>query len=123
LQNITLMALIRIKNLHVDTYIGFNPEELVTRQDVVVNLTIRVPVSPEALVNDEPDGIYDYKTITKKIITFIRDGRFKLLEVLVHGLLDLVMSDERVEWVRVEADKPGALRFADSVSVEMEACR
>ncbi len=117
------MALIRIKNLHVDTYIGFNPEELVTRQEVVVNLTIRVPVSPEALVNDEPDGIYDYKTITKKIITFIRDGRFKLLEVLVHGLLDLVMSDERVEWVRVEADKPGALRFADSVSVEMEACR
>ena len=117
------MARIRIKNLLVRTYIGFNPEELVNKQDVIINLEIEAEIPNEALENDEPDGIYDYKAITKKIIAFVQDGKFKLLEVLTKKLLDLILEDERVRWAKVEVDKPHALRFAESVSFEMEAKR
>ena len=34
------MATIRIKNLLLRTFIGFNPEELVNKQDVIINIEI-----------------------------------------------------------------------------------
>ncbi len=117
------MAKIRVKNLLLRTYIGFNPEELVNKQDVIINLEIEASIPEEALRTDEPEGIYDYKVITKEIIQYVQEGHFKLLEVLAHHLLSLIMKDERVTWAKVEVDKPHALRFAKSVSLEMEARR
>jgi D-erythro-7,8-dihydroneopterin triphosphate epimerase len=117
------MALIRVKNLLLRTYIGFNPEEIANMQDVVINIEIEADIQEEALLADEPVGIYNYKTITKQIIGLVQEKRFKLLEVLTKNILDLIMTDERVNWARVEVDKPHALRFAESVSFEMEAER
>ncbi len=117
------MAKIRVKNLLIRTYIGFNPDELVNKQDVIINLEIETTIPEGALVMDEPEGIYDYKSITKKVITYVQEGRFKLLEVLTNNILDLIMEDERVRWAKVEVDKPHALRFAESVSFEMERSR
>ena len=115
------MARIRVKNLLLRTYIGFNPEELVNKQDVVINYEIEADIPRTALEADEPLDIFDYKTITKKVIALVQDGRFKLLEVLTQKILDLIMEDGRVKWAKVEVDKPHALRFAQSVSLEMEA--
>ncbi|MGD9929659.1 MAG: dihydroneopterin aldolase [Mangrovibacterium sp.] len=117
------MAKIRVKDLLLRTYIGFNPEELINKQDVIINLEIEAIIPEEALQADEPDGIYNYKTITKKIIAYVQEGHFKLLEVLTQNLLNMIMEDERVVWAKVEVDKPHALRFAESVSFEMEAHR
>ncbi len=117
------MAKIRVKNLLIRTYIGFNPDELVNKQDVIINLEIETEIPESAMEEDEPLGIFDYKTITKKIIAHVQEGRFKLLEVLTKSILELIMSDEKVVWARVEVDKPHALRFAESVSLEMEASR
>jgi D-erythro-7,8-dihydroneopterin triphosphate epimerase len=115
------MAKIRVKNLLIRTYIGFNPEELVNKQDVIINLEIEADIPNSAIEADEPLDIFDYKTITKKIIALVQDGRFKLLEVLTKNILDVIMQDKKVKWARVEVDKPHALRFAESVSLEMEA--
>ena len=122
--NLTIeaMAIIRIKNLHVRTIIGFNPEERVNRQDVIINLQIEVDVS-KAVSTDHEDDIYNYKAITKTIIAFVSESKYNLLEKLTHEVLQLVMKDERVIWAKVEIDKPHALRFSESVSVELEARR
>ncbi|SHF07873.1 D-erythro-7,8-dihydroneopterin triphosphate epimerase [Mariniphaga anaerophila] len=117
------MARIKVKNLLLRTYIGFNPEELVNKQDVIINFEIETEISHEALEADEPLGILDYKTITKKVIALVQDSKFKLLEVLTQKILDLILEDEKVKWARVEVDKPHALRFAESVSLEMEGTR
>lgn len=117
------MAVIRVKDLLIRTYIGFNPEEMVNKQDVIINFEIETEIPHSAMEMDEPVDILDYKTITKKVITLVQDGRFKLLEVLTQKILDLIMEDEKVKRVRVEVDKPHALRFARSVSMEMEARR
>ncbi|MCG6187440.1 dihydroneopterin aldolase [Maribellus maritimus] len=117
------MAKIRIKNLLIRTYIGFNPDELVNKQDVIINMEIEAEIPEGAMEKDEPDNIFDYKTITKRVISHVQEGRFKLLEVLTQSILDLIMEDQKVKWARVEVDKPHALRFAESVSIEMEAKR
>ena len=117
------MAIIRVKNLLIRTYIGFNPDELVNKQDVVINLEIETEIPKSALEKDEPVSIFDYKTITKRVISLVQDGQFKLLEVLTKKILDLIMESEMVIRAKVEVDKPHALRFAESVSLEMEAKR
>lgn len=117
------MALIRIKNLSLRTFIGFNPDEKVNKQVVVINMKMDVDVPAQALENDEPEGIYDYKKITKQVISLVEEGRFNLLEGLTKKILDLVMENQMVKKATVQVEKPGALRFAESVSAEMEAMR
>ncbi|MCY1635708.1 dihydroneopterin triphosphate 2'-epimerase [Marinifilum sp. D737] len=116
------MAIIRVKNLLIRTYIGFNPEELRNKQDVVINMCIKADVS-EAIKNDDVDNSYNYKVITKKVIALVQEGKFKMLENLTQQVLDLIMKNPNVEWAKVEVDKPHALRFAESVSIELEANR
>ena len=116
------MALIRIKDLLIRTIIGFNPDERKNRQDVLINIEIEVDTQ-KAIETDDPDGIYDYKAITKSVISLVQESQFNLLEKLTHEIISLIMKDERVKRARVEVDKPHALRFAESVSVVMEEKR
>ncbi len=117
------MTKIKVKNLLLRTYIGFNPGEQENKQDVIINFEIETEIPQEALKTDDPDKILDYKTITKKIIELVQNGRFNLLEVLTKRILELIMEDERVKRAKVEVDKPHALRFAGSVSIEMQQIR
>jgi D-erythro-7,8-dihydroneopterin triphosphate epimerase len=121
IRNISFMAKIKVKNLLLRTYIGFNPDEQVNMQDVVINFEIETDVSNKALAEDDPDDILDYKSITKKVIQLVQEGKFNLLEVLTRKILDLIMENRKVRRAKVEVDKPHALRFAESVSIEMEA--
>lgn len=116
------MAIIRIKNLLLRTYIGFNKEEISKLQDVVINVTIDVDLI-RAIKNDSVDNSYNYKIITKNIIALVQGQKFKMLEKLTQSILDEIMKNKKVRFARVEVDKPHALRFAESVSVELEATR
>lgn len=109
------MVTIRIKNLRLRTYIGFNDDEVRKRQDVVVNVCFRYKAD-EAAETDDVKYAVNYRTITKEIIALVEDGRFLLLERLAADVLELVMKNELVSSAEVEVDKPNALRFSDSVS-------
>lgn len=116
------MAIIRIKNLLLRTYIGFNEEEINKLQDIVINMTIDVDLN-QAIKNDSVSNSYNYKIITKNIIALVQEQKFKMLEKLTQSILDEIMKNKNVRFARVEVDKPHALRFAESVSVELEAMR
>ena len=117
------LARIKVKNLLLRTYIGLKQEEQDNLQDVVVNFEIETAIPQTAIREDIPEGILDYRLATKKVIAMVQEGRFKLLEVLTHRILDLLFEDEKVKWARVEVDKPHALRFSESVSIAMERDR
>lgn len=114
-----VLATIRVTNLRLRTYIGFNDEERSKQQDVVINVEILHEVQPAAL-QDEVAGALDYKVITKAIIHHVENGRFLLLERLVNDLLQICTADPCVIRAQVTVDKPHALRFADSVSLTFE---
>lgn len=115
-------ARINICNLRLRTFIGFNPEEKTKQQDVVVNAEIRYRADPAFVSDDETDAL-NYKSITKRMIHHIENGRFQLLEKLTADLLAIASESERVSYAEVRVDKPHALRFADSVSVTLSATR
>lgn len=116
------MARIRVKDLRLRTYIGIKEEEILNKQDVLINLTILYPATDAVDFNDI-DHALNYRTITKAIIQHVEENRFALLERLTQELLDLVMTNPRVSYAEVEVDKPHALRFAESVSITLAGHR
>ncbi|MCL1147776.1 dihydroneopterin triphosphate 2'-epimerase [Shewanella sp. 10N.261.52.F9] len=115
----TSNAIIKITNLRLRTFIGFNLEERQKMQDVVINIEIHYPAQ-NAIREDNVEEALNYKRITKAVIQHVEEGRFLLLEKLVSDILDISRDHAWVQFARVTVDKPHALRFADSVSLSLE---
>jgi D-erythro-7,8-dihydroneopterin triphosphate epimerase len=115
-------AIIRIRNLALRTVIGTTEYERRDRQDVIVNIALEVDVS-RAVESDDIADTLNYRTLTKEIIKVVERSDYFLLEKLADSILRIVMDRGDVNWARVRVDKPHALRFAESVSVEMRAER
>ncbi|MAA64854.1 MAG: dihydroneopterin triphosphate 2'-epimerase [Alteromonadaceae bacterium] len=120
--NVDRQATVRIKDLLLRTYIGIKEEEINNQQDVRINVKLRYDASA-AVSNNDIASALNYRTITKEIIHHVDGNRFALLERMTHEVLMIVMAHGMVQWARVEIDKPHALRYAESVSVSLEAHR
>jgi FolB domain-containing protein len=112
------MATIRITNLKLRTIIGINDWEREKKQDVIINIAIRMDARRSAKSDDIKDTI-DYKALTKRIITEVESSEYFLLEKLCQRVVDLVLKEKGVREASVRIDKPGALRYCDSVSLEL----
>lgn len=112
-------AIINISNLRLRTLIGFNPDERIKKQDVVLNIEIKYAIDNSVLEDNIEDAL-NYKVITKQVIEQVEEGQFLLLEKLVSDVLRICSDHPSVLYSRVTIDKPHALRFADSVSLTLE---
>ena len=108
--------IIKIENLRLRTIIGIYDWEKENRQDLVINVSIDFD-GRKAAESDNIEDTLDYKALNKKIISFVETNDFNLLERVAGGICDIVFEDPVVRWASVKVEKPGALRFADSVSV------
>ena len=113
-------GIIRIKNLKLRAIVGINPDERVNKQDVIVNVSINADLC-KAITTDTETSTCNYRSITKKIIEHVEHSEFYLLEKLADSILQIVLQDPLVLNATVEVDKPHALRFSDSVSIELSA--
>lgn len=113
---------IKIKNLRLRTVIGVFDWERKTKQDVVINAAIDFD-GAKAAASDDIEQTFDYKALTKKIISAVEASQFYLIEKLADTILQIIMDHPLVEQAEVEVDKPQALRFSDSVSVTCSATK
>ncbi|MCE5259787.1 MAG: 2-amino-4-hydroxy-6-hydroxymethyldihydropteridine diphosphokinase [Chloroflexi bacterium] len=109
---------ILIKDLLVRIIIGVNDDERRSRQDVLINVVMEVDTLP-AGVSDNIDDSVNYRTVAKRIIQLAEHSRYYLVERLAHELAGLCLEDPRVQRVTLQVEKPNALRFAESVGVEV----
>ena len=116
------MAKIQITDLKLKAIIGTHDWERKVKQVVVINVTFEYN-SLQAAKTDNIRHATDYKTITKKIIKYIQESHFYLLEALTANVLKIIMTNKAITKATVRIDKPLALRFAKSVSVELSAKR
>ncbi len=112
------MDRIHISDLALRTIIGLNPEERRKAQDVLINLTLEADLGLAGASDAVADTV-NYRTLTKRIIRLVEASRFYLVEKLAQEIAWLALEDERVQSVQVRVEKPGALRFARSVGVEL----
>jgi len=113
------IATIRIKNLRLRTFIGFNREERIKKQDIVINVLMRYDAG-DSTESDAVDDACNYKVLTKSIIELVENNAFNLLEKMAADILAIIKQEEKIIFAQVEIDKPHALRFADSVSLTLE---
>lgn len=114
---------IHIRDLSVQGIIGINPDERVTRQEVLVNVTLWVDTRAAASSDDIEDAV-NYRTINKALIAHIENSSPYLVERLVAELAQLCLdADDRVQEVEITVEKPGALRLARSVGITIHRSR
>ncbi len=112
------MDRIIIRDLAIRCIIGINDEERRERQDVVINVVLEGDLS-RAAKSDRFEDTVDYRSIKKEIYSMVEKSRRFLIEALAGDVASLCLAHRGVERVTVTVDKPGALRFARSVAVEI----
>jgi FolB domain-containing protein len=112
-----------IRDLLIRGIVGINDDERTNRQDIVVNVTMAVDTRPAARSDAIADAV-NYRTVAKAIIAHVEQGSPMLVERLASEIAAICFeSDARIAEVEVEVEKPGALRFADSVGVRIHRKR
>ena len=113
---------IQIQDLLLRTIIGINEEERRNRQDVLINITLYADTHVAGASDDIEDAV-NYRTITKQVIKRVEESSFSLVEKMAAEIAAICLGELRVEAVDVRVEKPGALRFARSVGVEIHRTR
>ena len=109
---------IRIKNLRLRTIIGINDWERVEKQDIVINLELELD-GIRAMETDRIEDTVDYKAVKEEVRTAVEASDFFLLERLAEEVVEVALRPALVQRVDLCVDKPGALRYARSMAVEM----
>ena len=113
------MDTIFLRDLRVETIIGIYDWERETPQTVSIDLELATDVARAAQSDDIADAL-DYKQIAKRLIAFVGESRFQLVETLAERIATLLREEFGVPWCKVTVNKGGAVRGASAVGIEIE---
>ncbi len=116
------MGRILIRDLALQCIIGTEADERRQRQPVLVSLSLTCGIACAAK-NDDLVQAVDYREIERRLLALADESRFHLLEALAEAIADACLATRGVNEVQVIVDKPGALRSARSVGVEIVRLR
>ncbi len=110
---------IEIRDLLLRGIIGINDWEREVEQDILINITLTADLS-KAGRTDSIEHTVNYRTLTKQIISHVESSQRFTIEALAADIAGICLAQDGVVRARVRVEKPGALRFARSVGVEIE---
>lgn len=113
---------IRIRDLQARCILGIYDEERREKQDIVLNIVMYADLR-NACISDRIEDTVDYKTIKKGVLAFVETSECFLIEHLAEEVANRCLANPMVQRVDVAIDKPGALRFARSVAIEISRFR
>ncbi|HHC72781.1 MAG TPA: dihydroneopterin aldolase [Thiotrichales bacterium] len=116
------MDIIFIRQLQIETIIGIYDWERNTRQTVVLDLEMAADIG-RAAASDAIEQTLDYKAVAKRIIGFVEQSSFQLVETLAEEIARIVLEEFDVPWLRLTLDKRGAVRGSEGVGVIIERGR
>lgn len=111
-----------IKNLLARGIIGVNDWERKRPQDILINITLFTDTRHAAKTDDINDCI-NYSTVSKRVQAHAETVERLTVEALANDLAEICLEEKEVQKVVVRVEKPGAVRFAKSVGVEIERSR
>ena len=111
-----------IKNLLARGIIGVNDWERKRPQNILINITMLTDTH-QAAQTDNLEDCVNYSTMSKRILAHAENVNRLTVEALANDLAKICLEEKRVQTVIVRVEKPGAVRFAESVGVEIERSR
>lgn len=116
------MDIVFIRDLRIDTIIGIYEWEREVRQTVAFDLEMGADIA-RAAASDAIEETLDYKAVSKRLVEFVRESRFQLVETLAERCAAIVIEEFGVPWVRLTLNKVGAVSAARDVGVTIERPR
>ena len=116
------MDIVFIRDLRIETVIGVYDWERKIRQTVSLDLEMGTDIRPAAISDHIQDAL-DYKSVAKRLIQFVGDSEFQLVETLAQRCADIIMNEFQVPWLRLRLAKPGAVTGSQDVGVLIERSR
>jgi FolB domain-containing protein len=116
------MDQIFINGLVARGIIGLNDWEREKPQEIVMNIVLFTDLRKAGLSDDIQDSV-NYRTVAKKALAHAETAGRLTVEALAADIARLALAEPGVTRVRVRVEKPGAVRFSQSVGVEIERTR
>lgn len=113
------MDIVYIRDLEIDTVIGIYDWERQIQQTIRIDLEMGTDIR-RAASTDAIDDTLNYKAVAKRIIQFVADSEFELVETLAERIAELVRDEFHVPWLRLTLGKPGAVRRSREVGIIIE---
>lgn len=113
------MDIVFLQALRIDTTIGIYDWEREIRQSVVLDIEMGTDIS-KAAASDHIDDTLDYKAVAKRLIDFVGNSEFQLVETLAEEVCRLIREEFGVPWVRLTLNKKGAVSGAEGVGIIIE---
>jgi len=113
------MDIIFLHDLTIETIIGIYDWERKEKQSVVLDLDMAADIRTAASTDAIEDTL-DYKAVAKRLIEFVTESEFQLVETMAERVADIVLTEFGVRWVRLRVNKKGAVRYAGDVGVIIE---
>lgn len=113
------MDKIFLNELKVETVIGIWEWERKIRQTVIIDLEMSADIAKAAATDDVKDTL-NYKSVAKRIQSFVADSSFQLVETLAERIAGIIRDEFEVKWVRVRVNKVGAIRGSRDVGILIE---
>ena len=108
-----------IESLEIEALIGIYDWERRIRQpllfDVEMAFDNRKPAASDAIADT-----LNYKDVSKRLIEFVSQSDFGLVETLAERCAAIILDEFDVRHVRLKLSKPGAVRGARAVGVIIE---
>jgi len=111
-----------IQDLLVRGIIGINDWERKRAQDILINITLFTDTRRAGETDSIVDCV-DYSKMSKRIQAHAESVARLTVEALANDLAKICLEDKGVQRVILRVEKPGAVRFAKSVGVEIERSR
>jgi len=113
------MDKIFLSALKVECIVGIWEWERRVKQTVVIDVEMAADIR-RAAASDRIEDTIDYKRVAKRLLSFVGDSQYKLVETLTERIAQLIVTEFGVSWVRVRLNKQGAIRGARDVGIEIE---
>lgn len=113
------MDIVFINELRIETIIGIYDWERKVKQTISLDLEMGTDIKKSA-ATDAIDDTLNYKAVAKRLIAFVEDSEYQLVETLAEKIAGIVLSEFDVPWLRLTVHKPGAVRGSRDVGVIIE---
>ena len=116
------MDKVTIKNILARGIIGIQDSERDKPQDILINIDLFTETRKTDAADDISECV-DYSKVTKLVINHAETAKRFTVEALAEDIAQICLEDIRVLKTTIRVEKPGAVRFSQSVGVEIERSR
>lgn len=113
------MDKILIKDLRVIGIIGIHPNERVTPQEILINITLSTDTRHAAETDHIADCV-NYQTIAAAVKTHAETSSRLTVEALAEDIAQICLKMPGVQGVSIRVEKTQAIAYTASVGVEIE---